>query len=168
MSEKRVETWLPVVGYEDFYEVSDAGRVRSLDRLVNYPDRAPRQMTGRILKGGITTDGYRHVGLSVCGQRKFAFVHRLVLEAFVGPCPPQMQGCHENGCRTDNWIANLRWDTPSANAFDRVRHGHDRSARKTHCPLGHAYDDVNTYRLGAKRSCRKCRTVVFRKLRAAA
>lgn len=52
-------------------------------------------------------------------------VHHLVLEAFVGPRLPGMEGCH--GCRgvSDNSLANLRWDTKSANQADRVLHGTD-------------------------------------------
>jgi hypothetical protein len=50
-------------------------------------------------------------------------VHRLVLEAFVGPCPAGMEACHNNGVRTDNRLENLRWDTRSANCRDRIRHG---------------------------------------------
>jgi hypothetical protein len=50
-------------------------------------------------------------------------VHRLVLETFVGPCPPDMQGCHNNGDFTDNRLDNLRWDTCKANMADKRRHG---------------------------------------------
>lgn len=53
-------------------------------------------------------------------QRK---VHHLVLEAFVGPRPEGMQGCHNNGDSKDNCAANLRWDTPKANAMDTLLHG---------------------------------------------
>lgn len=50
-------------------------------------------------------------------------VHRLVLEAFVGPCPAGMEGCHGDGDPTNNRITNLRWDTPENNWADRKRHG---------------------------------------------
>ena len=59
--------------------------------------------------------------IEVAGQT--LFVHRLVLLTFVGPCPDGMMCCHENGIGTDNRLANLRWDTPKANAADRDRHG---------------------------------------------
>jgi hypothetical protein len=54
-------------------------------------------------------------------QRK---VHRLVLEAFVGPCPPGMECRHLNGVRTDNRLVNLAWGTKQENAADVRRHGH--------------------------------------------
>lgn len=50
-------------------------------------------------------------------------VHRLVLEAFVGPCPDGMEGCHNDGNAANNTLANLRWDTRSANVVDAYRHG---------------------------------------------
>lgn len=50
-------------------------------------------------------------------------VHRLVLEAFVGPCPDGMECCHNNGVRSDNRLENLRWDTRKANGQDRIKHG---------------------------------------------
>ena len=63
-------------------------------------------------------------------------VHRLILETFVGPCPPGMEACHGNGIRTDNRLENLRWDTRKANCADAVRHGT--------CPgLGSRFGEVN-------------------------
>jgi hypothetical protein len=50
-------------------------------------------------------------------------VHRLVLEAFVGPCPPGMECCHNDGNPLNNRLDNLRWDTRRSNQLDRNRHG---------------------------------------------
>jgi hypothetical protein len=63
--------------------------------------------------------GYR----AVCVRGRFVHVHRLVLETFVGPCPPGMECCHEDDDRGNNVLSNLRWDTPKANAADRERNG---------------------------------------------
>lgn len=57
----------------------------------------------------------------VLGQQRT--VQRLVLLAFVGPCPEGMQCCHDDGNKTNNRVGNLRWDTPKANAADRDKHG---------------------------------------------
>lgn len=51
------------------------------------------------------------------------YVHHLILEAFVGPCPPGLECCHGDGDGTNNALGNLRWDTHQENAQDRVRHG---------------------------------------------
>jgi hypothetical protein len=80
----------------------------------------------KILKGGkrIVT-GHRKVILcDGTGRRKYAQVHRLVLESFVGPCPEGMEACHfPDRNPANNNLNNLRWDTKKANADDRVIHG---------------------------------------------
>ncbi len=54
-------------------------------------------------------------------------LHRLILEAFRGPCPDGMECCHNDGNAGNNQIENLRWDTKTENASDRSLHG------KTYC-----------------------------------
>lgn len=50
-------------------------------------------------------------------------IHRLVLEAFVGPCPEGLEGCHNDGNPEHNHVGNLRWDTHASNMADRKTHG---------------------------------------------
>ena len=114
------ERWLPVVGFEGLYSVSDLGRVRSeargwvpQSRLLK-PDPRPR-------------DGYLYICLWKERRRRGICVHRLVLEAFVGPRPQGMQCRHLNGHKRDNRLINLCWGTSAENAADRDRHG--RTAR---------------------------------------
>ena len=123
------ERWLPVIGYQGAYEVSDQGRVRSLDRRIPYSDgRKPRLQRGRILRPGDTGTGLLvHLGRGMQNQKA---VHRLVLEAFVGPCPPGMEGCHWNDNHHDNRLENLRWDTHGANELDKARNLRARKAEK--------------------------------------
>jgi hypothetical protein len=56
------------------------------------------------------------------GEQSFPLIHRLVLEAFVGPCPVGMQACHADGDRQNNRPGNLRWDTCKANMADKKTH----------------------------------------------
>jgi hypothetical protein len=56
-------------------------------------------------------------------RSKHRDVHTLILEAFIGPRPPGMQCCHKDGNPLNNRLDNLRWDTPSSNSRDTVRHG---------------------------------------------
>jgi hypothetical protein len=72
---------------------------------------------------------YPKVALQRDGTRKSFHrrVHRLILEAFVGPCPEGMEACHEDGDPSNNRPSNLRWDTKLANKADMIRHG--RSTR---------------------------------------
>lgn len=59
----------------------------------------------------------------VCVHCKNKLLARIVLEAFVGPCPSNHECCHINGDSTDNRLANLRWGTKESNQSDKVRHG---------------------------------------------
>ena len=113
------EEWRAVKGHEGQYEVSDQGRVRSLDRVVAIRGQSPQRRTGRVLREGSGNQGYRIVGIA----GRSCYVHRLVLQAFVGDCPPRHEACHWNGVKYDNRLANLRWDTRPENNADRVRHG---------------------------------------------
>lgn len=104
------------------YAVTSDGDVLSQWELHG---KGPRLLgTGyRKLKPGTNANGYRHVSLSVGGKQRSRTVHRLVLEAFVGPRPPGMQCRHGNGIQTDNRLCNLQWGTPAANQADRNLHG---------------------------------------------
>ncbi len=68
-------------------------------------------------------DGYFLIGINANGKQATTSVHRLVLEAFIGPCPDGMEACHNNGNRADNRSTNLRWDTRKNNHSDKDRHG---------------------------------------------
>jgi hypothetical protein len=113
-----VETWKAVVGFEGLYEVSDWGRVRSLDRI------SPKRRTGRILKPGTVKSGHQIV---VLGRGNSRLVHALVLTAFVGPRPAGADSCHADGDAANNHLLNLRWGTRSDNVRDMMAHGRTRS-----------------------------------------
>lgn len=67
---------------------------------------------------------YRFVFIRLDGSKPKAYmIHRLVLEAFVGPCPRGHEACHNNGNPADNRLENLRWGTREDNLRDIVRHG---------------------------------------------
>lgn len=112
------EVWARVVGYEGLYDVSSFGRVRSCARQ---RFDGHHNIAERILLPDASRR-YLAVTLSGHGNKIKRPVHRLVLEAFVGPCPSGMQACHNNGNRADNRSLNLRWDTAKANSADKVRH----------------------------------------------
>lgn len=147
------EDWQPVPGYEGRYEVSDFGRVRSLDRLDSRGNRA----WGRVLSPDVRPSGHLRVTLCRDGHPKRTWVHWLVLSVFVGPHPEGLETCHNDGDPANNAVSNLRWDTKSANARDRLRHGRHHQAARTRCPSGHEYSAGNTY-FSAKghRHCRTC------------
>ncbi len=127
------ERWLPVPG-RGGYEVSDRGRVRSVARTIVTSTGRHQRVPGRMLRTRAARDGYRYVRT---GEGPRHAVHRLVLAAFVGPCPPGHQGCHNDGDPSNNDLSNLRWDTPSRNCRDQVRHGTHRQTQRTRCPRNH-------------------------------
>ena len=117
------EQWLPVVGWEKFYKVSDWARVRSLPRT----DSLGRYWPGKVLKTPTGAQGYPEVRLSANGIAKTRTVHPLVLEAFVGPRPEGQETRHLDGVRTHGALRNLTYGTRSENTLDQVRHGtHNR------------------------------------------
>lgn len=116
------ERWRPVPGYEGSYEVSDAGRVRSLDRVVMRSDGRRRRFEGRLLSPGVLRSGHLVVGLHRRGAQETMCVHRLVLLAFVGPPAPGRIACHNDGDASNNALSNLRWDTHKNNTADMRRH----------------------------------------------
>ena len=123
-----MENWKPVVGWEGLYEVSDQGRVRSLDRVIHNGVAPGSVRPGRILKPWLTHDGYQQVRLTDLDRRVSRTVHLLVLEAHVSPRPVGLEGCHNDGDPTNNVVGNLRWDTHSANLLDIARHARERVA----------------------------------------
>jgi transposase-like protein len=155
------ENWRPIPG-RDGYEVSDLGRVRSVDRIGTRRLRDGRtvlaNLKGRLLKRHVLGTGYLLVRL---GQGQ-AYVHHLVLEAFVGPRPAGHQAAHGDGDRRNASLANLRWATPKENAADMLLHGtrlfgtRNPMGRKTHCQRGHPYNEENTRICKGKRYCKPC------------
>lgn len=113
------EIWKAVVGHPG-YEVSDRGRVRSLDKRVRCRGGKTRLVTGRVLKPQAHTQGYASVRLYPGGTRT---IHSLVAASFLGPRPQGHQVAHNDGTRVNNSAKNLRYATPSENQADRRRHG---------------------------------------------
>lgn len=109
------EIWKAVPGYEGLYEVSNCGRVRSLDRVVHRP-KGDYVHKGRILKPGIASNGYYTVNLSKDGKGDTKTVHWLVAKAFL-PNPNNLPYInHKDEGRTNNHVDNLEWCTPSYNS----------------------------------------------------
>ena len=151
------ERWLPVPGYEGYYEVSDHGNVRSVDRTVDRTDGKTMKLRGVLLSAVPSAGKYLCVNLCRDGVCRMHRVHRLVLEAFVGPRPDGAIGCHWDDNPANNHIENLRWGTTSDNMHDRVRNGRHYQAVKTHCHRGHAFTEVNTHvHPNGTRHCKAC------------
>lgn len=150
------EEWRDIPGHEGAYEVSDCGRVRSLDRIITTKAGVRKQYQGRVLALNVSPSGHLNVRLGRLGRAKTLRVHRLVLEAFVGPALEGQECCHNDGDPANNNLGNLRWDTKSENALDSVRHGTHHHTTKTHCPRGHELASPNLVLSAMKRGHRNC------------
>jgi len=102
------EIWKPIKGFEGRYEVSSFGNVRSYVKWGCKGDllTKPRLKVLTIHKG----TGYKEVNLRDSnGNKKVLQVHKLVLEAFIGECPPGCNASHIDETKTNNHIENLKW-----------------------------------------------------------
>lgn len=125
-----MEEWRAVVGFEDEYEVSSFGAIKSKARMAKRTSKLGRQadyrVPERILKPWAASNGYLEIYLCRSGKRSVKLVHRIVAEAFIGAIADGLEVCHWNGIRDDNRAVNLRIDTASANKLDMRRHKTDR------------------------------------------
>lgn len=123
------ERWLPAPGYEGVYSVSTQGHIR---RDV----ASSRLKAGDLMGQWKSSAGYMVARLrNGDGDVPLVTVHRLVVEAFVGPIPRGAHINHIDGCRTNNRLDNLEVVTPAANAEHAGRlgllaHGEGHAASK--------------------------------------
>lgn len=124
------EEWRPVVGYEGHYEVSSAGRVRSL-----YFD-PPRPIATFLDK-----DGYPRLHLNKNRERRGFRLHRIVCEAFNGPSNPlHNEAAHLDGNRANASAENLKWVSKVENHSHKRRHGTHQAGEA--CPSAKLTEDA--------------------------
>lgn len=114
----KAEDWRPIKGFEGLYEVSNTGKVRSLDRIVKDKNgKRARKFKGRELKDVCANTGYHHVSLHKnSGRDVRRQVQTLVAEAFLSESWFEgAQVDHVDGIRDNNHVSNLRWVTPAQN-----------------------------------------------------
>ena len=116
---KMKEVWKDVVGYEGYYQCSNMGNIRSIDRLiVNNGVLGSKKncfMRGRTLTPGKDTKGYAFVNLCKGGVQKSLSVHRIIATAFIPNVNNKPQINHIDYNPLNNYIANLEWVTQSEN-----------------------------------------------------
>lgn len=104
------EIWKDIKGYEGFYQISNTGKIKSLERLVPSKIKGTYQkIKEKIRKTSITTAGYEYVVLAKNGKNKTLLVHRLVAETFIDN--PNNKKCvnHKDENKSNNSVENLEW-----------------------------------------------------------
>lgn len=154
------EEWRPVPGWEGYYEASNRGRIRSLDRIIPKQGGQYQKIEGKILKGWRSNKGDIVVSLRRKSKDKTLPIARLVLETFEGPLPDGVEIRHLNGNVRNNNLSNLGRVLPFQNSPNVDIEGANRKAKRTHCKRGHEFNATNTFYVKhnseTRRRCRAC------------
>lgn len=113
-----MEEWKDIKDYEGIYQVSNLGRVRSLDRL----DSAGHKRSGAILSISTNSCGYSVTSLSKEGRRKQFRVHRLVAQSFLTEEKSKNEVNHKDGDKSNNKVENLEW----CDRLENMRHAYEK------------------------------------------
>jgi hypothetical protein len=139
MFKKENEIWKDIEGFEGIYQVSNMGRVRSLDR----EDAQGHRIKGTVLVGGSSGRGYRKIALCRDGDIEYKLIHRLVATAFLDNPDNFPQVNHKDENKTNNVLSNLEWCSALYNNMYGTRN--KRVAKANECPVyvvtssGHHY-----------------------------
>lgn len=145
------ERWKDIPGYENFYQVSDKGRIRGLDRV----DSIGRNIKGKIISSSTDSYGYSVLHLYKDGKYKHFKVHRLVMIAFVGHSILQVN--HKDGNKRNNMLSNLEYCNNRENQLHAIKLGLCPTSRGEQSNLSKLKDSdipVIRRRLEAGESCK--------------
>lgn len=115
-----VEIWKDIKGYEGLYQVSNLGRVKSLERK---SDLDGRLIKSKILKTGLNNPGYKFLVLRKNGVSKNKMIHRLVAEIFIPNQDNYYCVNHIDGNKQNNRVDNLEWCTQGFNLKHAIKIG---------------------------------------------
>lgn len=116
------EVWRDVVGYESLYQVSNMGRVRALDRVIERKDGRIQTLKGHMLTPCKGNGSYYNVSMCKDNVARSMRVHRLVAIAFI-PNPNNYRCVnHKDGNKLNNKVSNLEWCTNRQNTQHAIKH----------------------------------------------
>lgn len=137
------EEWRSIEGYEGYYEISNLGRVRSLDRNIVYINGKVIHRKGIYFKLQKDRNGYTIVNLSKEGVTKTKLVHHLVARSFIENVSGFPNVLHGAAGQKDNSVSNLKWGTQSENMFDKRRDKTNPNSNKLYFNCGHLLKEPN-------------------------
>lgn len=117
------EIWKDIKGYEGYYQVSNTGKIKTLEHNIIRHNGKRLTIKEKILNGSKDTKGYLQVELKKDGKRNIKFIHRLVAETFIENPNNKLQVNHINGDKSNNGIDNLEWVTCSENIHHAWKNG---------------------------------------------
>jgi hypothetical protein len=124
-----LEVFVDIQGYEGYYQVSNYGNVRSLDRVIVEKSGKTQTLKGRILKPRTNPGGYRYIELGKNGTKATFAIHHLVAQAFI-PNPGNKRTVnHIDGNKLNNSLINLEWSTYSENLEHAYKTGLRRAVQ---------------------------------------
>ena len=112
-----IEIWKDIIGYEELYKISNYGKVKS---LINNHNKYREKI---LMPRKVGQFNYLNIMLYKNKIGKSFYIHRLVLETFVGLCPDGMECRHLDNNPQNNKLDNLQWSTPKINQSDRILNG---------------------------------------------
>ena len=123
------EIWKPVTGFENFYEISNKGRIKSLRRKVNIWN-GQRTLEERILAAATSPLGYKRICLRNGKNKRRVFLHRLVAYEFIPNTDNKPQIDHIDGNPSNNSVENLRWVTAKENTNNPITKQRQKAGAK--------------------------------------
>jgi hypothetical protein len=123
-----IEVFKDIIGYEGIYQISNLGKVKSLDRYVTSKNDSKRFVKGRMMKLKLDRYGYETVCLSKERIAKTVKVHRIVGINYVPNPDNKPQINHISGIKTQNHVSNIEWCTPQEN----IQHSFDTGLNTGH------------------------------------
>ena len=109
------EVWKDIKGYEGLYQISNLGRVKTLNRICKIHRKATREIKEIILTTKFLPKGYCFIALYKNNKETKFYIHRLVATAFIPNIDNKPQVNHKDGNKNNNVVSNLEWVTPSEN-----------------------------------------------------
>lgn len=141
-----MEVWKDIKGFENYYQVSDLGNVRSITRFIDNPLGGLKQLTGKPMNPYLNKKGYLLVTLRN-QHRKVAKIHRLVAKAFIPNPENKPEVNHKNGVKTDNSKDNLEWSTNRENIDHSWSTGLNKNYGENHANSKFTESDILAIRL---------------------